>query len=88
MGRIGPRDNNQYLESFSLEYGKYVEYGRDLRLPRMQGSEGEDRPYNYKRSFTSATVTTAPPETDKNALDVYIRTILGVENPKEKEATS
>jgi hypothetical protein len=54
----------------------------------MQGSEKKERPYNYNRSFMSATVTTAPPETDKDALDVYIRTILGVKDSKEKEATS
>jgi hypothetical protein len=53
----------------------------------MNGSREEDRPYKYNRSFKSATVTTAPPETDKDALDLYIRTILGVKDSKEKEAT-
>jgi hypothetical protein len=54
----------------------------------MKGSEKEDRPYNYNRSFKSATVTIPPPETDKDALDVYIRNILGVKDPKGKETTS
>jgi hypothetical protein len=54
----------------------------------MQSSEEKDRPYNYKRSFASTTVTTAPPETDKDSLDAYIRNILGVKDPKEKQTTS
>jgi hypothetical protein len=52
----------------------------------MKGSREEDRPYKYNRSFKSATVTTARPETDKDALDSYIKTILGVKDSNEKEA--
>jgi len=54
----------------------------------MKGSEEEDRPYTYHRSFRSAIVTTAPADTDKDSLDVYIRSILGVKDPKEKEAAT
>jgi hypothetical protein len=82
---VSSGDNNQDFESFSLDYTKYAEYGRFCRLLCMQGSEGEDKPYNYNRSFKSAIVTTAPPDTDKDSLDVYIRSILGVKDPKEKE---
>lgn len=53
----------------------------------MQGSEEDSRPYSYKRSFVSATVAAPPPDADKDALDMYIRSVLGVKD-EEKEPTA
>ena len=53
----------------------------------MQGSEGEGRPYSYRRVFSNSAVTSSAPDMDKDALEAYIRSVLGVKDPN-KESTS
>ena len=79
---------NQDFESISLEYAKYPDYGLNPISWCMQGSDEERTPYTYSRSFRNTTVTGPPPDLDKEALDAYIRSVLGVKGPKKKETTS
>jgi hypothetical protein len=44
----------------------------------MPETKEEPKPYRYNRSFKSATVTQPPPEADKEAMEAYIKRVLGI----------